>query len=226
MLKVAVIDSGINAGHSHVGEISGGISFVSETFNDLVGHGTAVAAAIRDHESRVELYAVKIFDRSFSTEIESVVKALEWCAENAMDLVNLSLGTAKTAHGKLLEEASRRVNVLVAPYEFIGLPAYPGSFPWVFGVTPDPSCPRDEYRRVPNHSYLASPLPRTIPGLASEQNFSGPSFAVANFTGLACRAMLDHNIRMADQLRSWLLTNSAKGNAQSRREESDQANER
>lgn len=204
MLKVAVVDSGINAGHSHVGEVKGGVSFVSESWVDEIGHGTAVAAAIRDHEPRIELYAAKIFDRSFATRIEAVAKALDWCADNGMDVVNLSLGTAKEAHGKLLESASRRLKILVAPREFIGLPAFPGSFPWAFGVSPDPGCERGKLGSAENGCYLASPLPRSIPGVTSSENFAGPSFAVANFTGLICRAMLDNSIGTADQLRQLL----------------------
>lgn len=204
MLKVAVVDSGINADHSHIGKVGGGISFVSEAWNDLIGHGTAVAAAIHDHEPRVELYAVKIFDRSFSTDIQAVVKALDWCVDHDMDVVNLSLATAKVSHGELLREVSQRVKILVAPCEFIGLPAFPGSFPWAFGVHGDPSCARNEVRPGPHGNYLASPLPRTLPGLAAEQNFAGSSFAVANFTGVLCRRMLDQGVTSAEALRQGL----------------------
>jgi hypothetical protein len=200
MLKVAVIDSGINASHSHVAGAAGGVSFVSENWDDLIGHGTAVAAAIRDHAPQVDLYAVKIFDRSFATEIDILVKALEWCEANDMDVVNLSVGTAKLKHGELLKDISRRLNILVAPLEFVGLPAYPGSYPWVFGISADSNCGRDEIRKDKDH-FAASPLPRTIPGLTSDQNFSGTSFAVANFTGLICSAMVTNHIRSADELR-------------------------
>jgi hypothetical protein len=202
-LRVAVVDSGINLSHSHIGNVAGGISFVSETWEDRVGHGTAVAAAIRDHEPRVDLFSVKIFERSFSTDIESVVKALEWCADHQMDVVNLSLATAKLSHAELLREPSRRIKVLVAPFEFVGLPAYPGSFPWAFGVSPDPQLRRDQIREA-NGTFFASPLPRTIPGLAPQDNFTGSSFAAANFTGLICRVMLDRDLRTVDDIRSAL----------------------
>ena len=194
MLKVAVVDSGINADHSHIGKVGGGISFVSEAWNDLIGHGTAVAAAIHDHEPRVELYAVKIFDRSFSTDIQAVVKALDWCAANDMDVVNVSLATAKASHGELLREVSQRLKILVAPCEFIGLPAFPGSFPWAFGVHGDPSCARNEIRLRADGNFLASPLPRTLPGLTTEQNFAGSSFAVGNFTGVLCHRILEEGM--------------------------------
>ncbi len=203
-MKVAVVDSGINAEHSHIGKVAGGVSFVSDDWKDFVGHGTAVAAAICSHEPRVELYAVKIFDRSFATQIVSVVKALEWCADNGMEVVNVSLATAKNDHAALLEQPSRRINILIAPSEFMGLPAYPGSFEWCFGVGSDPDCPRSEFRRTPDGTFLASPLPRELPGVQITRNFSGSSFAVANFTGLVCRLMYDHDVRTSLAVRALL----------------------
>jgi len=126
--------------------------------------------------------------------------------------VNLSLGTAKHAHGELLAEVSRSVNVLVAPYDFVGLPAFPGSFPWVFGVSPDADCARDRFC-LDGPRFLASPLPRAIPGLATSENFAGPSFAVANFTGLICRTMVRQHIRTADELHQFLLTEQTNSKA-------------
>jgi subtilisin family serine protease len=211
MLKVAVVDSGINPFHSHVGTVAGGISFVppDQTLQvqwfDKLGHGTAVAAAIREKEPAVEMYAVKIFDRSFSTEIEPVIKSLEWCIENKMDLVNLSLATVKAAHKVLLEDISRTVNILVAPFDFVGFPAYPGSFPWVFGVSPDKDCDRDVCRMRPEGHFWASPFPRSLPGLPPQNNFSGPSFAVANLSGILCRTLFQNNIRTAEELRQTFL---------------------
>jgi subtilisin family serine protease len=50
-VTVAVLDSGIHAAHPHVGGIDGGISFATsgepDDLTDRLGHGTAVAAAIR-----------------------------------------------------------------------------------------------------------------------------------------------------------------------------------
>ncbi|HEX3868507.1 MAG TPA: hypothetical protein VHV78_17205, partial [Gemmatimonadaceae bacterium] len=49
---VAVLDSGIHGDHPHVGGVQGGTSFVSSGRNtdttDRIGHGTAVAAVIRE----------------------------------------------------------------------------------------------------------------------------------------------------------------------------------
>jgi subtilisin family serine protease len=50
-MKIAIVDSGIHPGHPHVGEVAGAIEIavdgVSNDAIDRLGHGTAVAGAIR-----------------------------------------------------------------------------------------------------------------------------------------------------------------------------------
>lgn len=196
-MKVAVVDSGINAAHSHVAGVAGGVSFVGSPgpsgpeWADVLGHGTAVAGAISERAPEIELYAVRIFDRSFSTGIDRVIRALEWCEEQEMDVVNLSLATVQAAHREPLERVVTRIRTIVAPADFMGIPAWPGSLPGVIGVVPDSSLERGSCRRLAGTRFAASPFPRTLPALSPFENFSGPSFAVANFTGLLCRALLD-----------------------------------
>ena len=43
-----------------------------------------------------------------------------------------------------------------------------------------------------------------IPGVEVTHNFSGSSFAVANFTGLICRLMYNHDVRTNLAVRSLL----------------------
>ena len=75
-VRVAVIDSGVNATHPHVGEVAGGIAIDEQgveraDYLDRLGHGTAVTAAIREKAPDAELFAVKVFDRSLSTNVAS-----------------------------------------------------------------------------------------------------------------------------------------------------------
>lgn len=200
MLKVAVIDSGINAMHSHVGSVAGEVSFLESGTADVLGHGTAVAAAIRERAAEVQIYSVRIFDRSFSTDIDRVVRALIWCAENQMDVVNLSLATVKSEHRRMLEPPCRSLSLLVAPYAFMGIAAYPGSLDGVLGVSPDPGCDRASYRHIAGTHFAASPFPRSLPEISPFENFSGPSFAVANFTGQLCRLMIDLGLTDREQI--------------------------
>src|SRR5579883_1350015 len=94
-MKIAIVDSGIHPNHPHVGKVAGGVAIAGDDLTDRLGHGTAVAGAIRERNPEAELYAVKIFDRRLSTTHATLLKALNWCEENAMDLINLSVGTNK-----------------------------------------------------------------------------------------------------------------------------------
>jgi hypothetical protein len=179
-MKIAIVDSGIHAGHPHVGAIAGGVGIVGEDFVDRLGHGTAVAGAIREKAPDADLYAVKIFDRRLSADIDTMVRALEWCADHEMDVVNLSLGTANEAHRELFR--------VVGPLIVSVADMLPGSMPGAIAVAPA-DCPRDafEYR---DGVFYASPYPRPIPGVPPERNLRGPSFAVANMTGFVARALV------------------------------------
>jgi Subtilase family len=186
-MKIAIIDSGIHPGHPHVGEIAGAVEITldgeGDDAIDRLGHGTAVAGAIREKAPDAELYAVKVFDRRLTANIDVIVRALGWCRDHGMDLVNLSLGTENQAH------RDRFVRVIGDDLLVVSAAsALPGSLPMVIGVAADPDCPRDAFR-YHDGMFHASPYPRPIPGVPLHRNLQGASFAVANMTGLVARAL-------------------------------------
>lgn len=149
-MKIAIIDSGINPDHPHVGGVAGGanISNTGESgdYLDRVGHGTAVAGAIREKVPEAELYAIKVFDGSLSTNIDILIRAIEWSIAHRMDIINLSMGTANPAHRIRFEAALTREAVIVSAYEHKRTSLFPGSLDAVIGVALDWECPRDMYR--------------------------------------------------------------------------------
>ncbi len=181
-MKIAVIDSGIHAGHPHVGGVAGAVHFTADGMGedpvDRLGHGTAVAAAIREKVADAEIFSVKIFDDRLSAAIGALLHALNWCREQRMDLVNLSLGTANQEHRGALEAALRDNGVVVSAAGML-----PGTLAGAIPVEADDSCPRDRFR-FRDGVFLTSPYPRSIPGVSRERNLHGVSFAVANMTGL------------------------------------------
>jgi len=188
-MKIAIIDSGIHPGHPHVGEIAGAVEItlagVGSDSVDRLGHGTAVAGAIREKAPEAELYAVKVFDRRLSATIDVILRALEWCRDHGMDIVNLSLGSENPAH------RDRFVRVVGDDLLIVSAAnSLPGSLPGVLGVAPDPDCPRDVFR-YHDGMFYASPYPRPIPGVPVGRNLQGISFAVANMTGLTARVLKD-----------------------------------
>lgn len=199
-IRIAIIDSGVHATHPHVNGVAGGVGIRSDgglddDYVDRLGHGTAVTAAIKEKAPNAGLFAVRIFDARLSTQLSTLVRALDWAVEQRVDLINLSLGTSNAEHEAQLSGAVRRAVtagvLVVAAREDQGVRWLPGSLPGVVAVQLDWDCPRDEYRveRIDGvEVFCASGYPRTIPGVPPESNLSGISFAVANVTGLLARA--------------------------------------
>jgi subtilisin family serine protease len=196
---VAVLDSGIHAGHPHVGTVQGGESFAAASGGDCVdriGHGTAVAAAIREKSPEADLLAVKVFDRQLATNVEVLTRAIEWAADQGARIINLSLGTANAAHADRLAAAvafaAGRGALIVSARKGNQVDWFPGSLGGVAGVVADAACDRHSLEVMPGGDpipgFRASPFPRPIPGVPRERNLAGVSFAVANVTGFLARA--------------------------------------
>ena len=207
-VRVAVLDSGIQAPHPHVPSVAAGCSIVIDAseedglrvvdgeFADRIGHGTAVAGAIHEKAPDAELLAVKVFQGRLSTSAPVLARAIELAVERGANLVNLSLGTENSTHRQLLDDAVRKATaegvLLVAALDSNGEPSYPGSLAGVVSVRSDASLTRDEVRLLPDEDrvvFAAAPYPRPIPGVPRERNLFGGSFAVANVTGFLARLL-------------------------------------
>jgi hypothetical protein len=186
-MRIAVIDSGIHDGHPHVGRVAGSVHFTADGEGsdpvDRLGHGTAVAGAIREKVPAADLFAVKVFDRRLSVNIGAILRALAWCRAERMDAINLSLGTPNEEHRAPLMSAIADNGVVISAAHLL-----PGQLPGVVGVAADESCPRDSFRQH-GGLFLASPYPRPIPGVPPSRNLQGVSFAVANMTGFVARTL-------------------------------------
>lgn len=216
-VKVAIIDSGVNPAHPHVGGVAGGVRITSNeadssnAYLDYLGHGTAVAGAIHEKAPDAQLYAVKVFDRALTTNIEAIIRAINWCVEHGMDVINLSLGTVNAEHRKVIEtavaNAGERGAVLVAAREMAGKASLPGCLTSVVGVLLDWEGPRDSYSVIRSDDdpvFIASAYPRDIPGVPRERNLKGMSFAVANMSGFVARAREFAPNASVDQLKKLL----------------------
>lgn len=217
-VTIAVVDSGIHAAHPHIGSISTGIAFdadagVQQDVTDRLGHGTAVAAAIREKAPEAALVPVKVFDRTLATTARALAAAIEWAAAQGVALINLSLGTATADHRAVLEQAVERASnhraivVSAAPQE--AMTFLPGALPGVVAVEADWMSARDVIfvRRGDAGQLIlrASGFPRPIPGVPVDRNFRGASFAVANATGFIALAIDGTSVRSIADVERCLL---------------------
>ncbi|MDO8678887.1 MAG: S8 family serine peptidase [Acidobacteriota bacterium] len=177
-VRVAIIDSGVHASHPHVNGVAGGVGIDSEghehdDYVDRLGHGTAVAAVIREKAPDAQILAVKVFDRELAATGVALVAACEWALREGAHLVNLSLGTLNTDHEPALADVVRKLRaagaIVIAAGPENGAPAFaaegrygevspklagirasgggrwlPGSLPGVWSVSLDWSIPREE----------------------------------------------------------------------------------
>ena len=200
-IRVAVIDSGVNPRHPHIRSIAGGVCIGDEgtpqegSYVDMLGHGTAVTAAIQEKAPGAAYFAVKLFRDGLRTSADHLLAAIGWAIDNGMDVVNLSLGTRNADHRARFEEIVKRAVragvTLVSARQTGDQFCLPGSLPGVISVGLDWDCPRGAYwclHAGRDPVFYASGYPRALEGMPRERNLHGISFAVANMTGVVARA--------------------------------------
>lgn len=196
-VDVAMIDSGVNPWHSHVGQLRGGLGFVHDSdgrvvpdtdFRDEIGHGTAIAGIIRAGAPRAGLYAMKIFRRELRASVSVLAAALSWAVRGDLKVIHLSLGTRREeARGVLMDlcgKAHEKGLIIVAAAPSLKERVYPATFETVLGVTWDRQCRASDLVYFPGSPVElgACGHPRALPGMDQERNFSGSSFAAAHVT--------------------------------------------
>ncbi|MBM7855196.1 subtilisin [Desulfohalotomaculum tongense] len=214
-IKVAVIDSGVDLDHPDLrGNIKGGVNILepAEKPDDDNGHGTHVAGTIAAEDNNkgvigaaptVNLYAVKVLDRSGEGSLVDIIKGLEWCINNGMQVVNLSVGTDtdKLSLRKAVQKAAERGVILVAAAGNDGTNNsvdYPGAYPEVIAVGAI-----DKRGRISSFSSRGPEVTVVAPGSEvystfihqSYQRQSGTSMAAPHVTGLIS-LMLELNPRL------------------------------
>jgi Subtilase family len=183
--RIGVLDSGVCRTHPHVGRVVEGITIATDGtlpgYEDTLGHGTAVASVIHYLNPDADLVAVKIFDGKLATSLPIVIRAIDWCLEHDVQVINLSLGTLNPEYRSAFEDVVARSQavgaLIVSALEVNGEAALPGSLPGVIGVVAGEGYGFCE--RFGKTAYIAPPFPRDIPGVPRERNLKGVSFAVA-----------------------------------------------
>ena len=208
VIKVAIIDSGMACFHPNVGTIAGGVSIeicengeevLSDDYYDCAGHGTACAGIIRKKAPDAALYSVRIFDASLMADGRALIAAIQWCIDNEMDVVNLSLGTTDVTFKESLQKVCRKAVdagvILVAAESNEGSESYPAVFPEVIGVTGGAIYELDGfyYRKDQRIECVARGDEQRVCWLNGKHIMTGGnSFAAPHITGIVAQLVKQH----------------------------------
>lgn len=146
-VKIAIIDSGINRKLAEkincideriVDENNACREDDSEALATDYLHGTICSLIIQKYCPECVFSSIRILDQHGKGDIEKIEPALEWCIQNDIKIVNLSLGTT---HFKEKEKLKQLINkyvyqglIIVAAVSNIGYFTFPASFTNVIGV--------------------------------------------------------------------------------------------
>ncbi|HMA33066.1 MAG TPA: S8 family serine peptidase [Chloroflexia bacterium] len=225
-VRVAVIDSGIDADHPAVdGRVAGYVAVAEgpdgHIFNtaphaDAYGHGTACAGIIRSLAPDCELYSVKVLGAGLIGRGGIFVAGLRWAVENGMQVCNLSLGTTKKDYFGLLhelaDEAAFRNVILVTAANNMPIPSFPSVYASVISVA--------AHDRTDPYLFYYNPQPPVefgAPGIdvrVAWQNggwitATGNSFAAPHITGLVTQILSKHPDLTLSQMKVILRTLAA-----------------
>ena len=117
-VKVAIIDTGIDYTHPDLdGVYAGGYDFVANDNDpkDENGHGTHCAGIVAAEDNgegvigvapKTSIYAVRALDAYGSGSVSDIVAGIDWCINNDMDVISMSLGSSSP--DSTLEDAVTR----------------------------------------------------------------------------------------------------------------------
>lgn len=147
MVTVAIIDDGIGSGLYYTNDIVNSIEITSDLivksvdrcnlFND--SHGSICAAILSKYFSKATLTSIKILNvKNHKCKKEQLIKAIEWCVDNYIQVANLSLGTIDYRDFEIIKEtinkAYNRGLIIVAACNNKDIFTFPASCSNVIGV--------------------------------------------------------------------------------------------
>ncbi len=209
-VRVAVIDSGVDASHPAVGSVAGGVAveydadsgrtrFVEGPHEDLFGHGTACAGLIRRAAPDCEIYSVRVLGARLTGRGSVFAAGLEWAIQNGMHVANLSLSTRRAAQFGMFHQIADAAYFagmsLVCAVNNVPAPSYPSQFASVISVaahTRDDPFDLD-YNPNPPVEFGAPGVDLEIPWTGGGSiRATGNSFACPHVAGLVARILSKH----------------------------------
>jgi len=197
-IKVAILDTGIKLDHPDLQDnIKGGYNAISalKSANDDNGHGTHVAGTVAAMNNnigvvgvgpKIYLYAVKVLGKNGSGWLSDLIEGLQWCIDNKMQVVNMSLGASgdnQSFHDAIIEAYNAKL-VLVAAAGNNGSSGravdYPAKYPEVIAV-----CATDQNDLLASFSSYGPEVDLAAPGVSINSTYKDGYYKVLSGTSMA-----------------------------------------
>lgn len=211
-IRIAIVDTGIDATHPAVGEVRAGVRLqrtrdgqvsIDTDYHDDFGHGTACAGIVRKRAEACELLAVKVSSGTDPISPQVLAAGIDWATEHGADVINVSAGTTGADGAVALTEPCARAAakgvVIVASESNDGQTSWPAALKGVLAVGGEATerdvyayrCDSQEPRRLAaygGYQKVAWLKPRFL-------FISGVSFAAARISAIVA-LVLEHDRRL------------------------------
>jgi subtilisin len=231
-VRVAVVDSGIDADHQAVRGVDSyvvveydldeddGYRYEERVHGDLYGHGTACAGIIRALAPEVELTSVRVLGENLKGKARCFAAGVRWAIDHGIQVVNLSLSTSNedwfSEFHELADRAQHRKTMLVSALSNEPKLSIPSEFSSVFSVasieTDDPE--RFYVNPDPPAEWGARGIDVPVAWAdGTTITATGNSFAAPHIAGLAARILGEHPGLTCWQVKTVLAELAANANA-------------
>lgn len=196
-VKVAVVDTGIDLSHPDLAaNVKGGYNAIqsAKSYNDDNGHGTHVAGTIAALNNTIgvvgagytiNLYAVKVLDRTGSGWLSDIIEGLNWCVTNGMKVASMSLGSSsdnQSFHDAVTAACNAGVTLVAAAGNSSGgAVSYPARYPEVIAVTAS-----DSQDHLAYFSSVGPEVDLIAPGVDVPSTYKGGGYKTLSGTSMAC----------------------------------------
>lgn len=211
-VRVAVIDSGIEASHPQLDDCvdvegardfsvdaDGNVVVTEGPHDDVFGHGTACAGIIHALAPEATITSVRVLGPGLRGKAAAFHAGLQWAVEEEFDVINLSLGAGKRDWALAFHEVCDRGyfanSFIVTAANNIQRTSFPSLYASVTSVAcntaTDPL--RFHFNPEPPTEFLARGIDVEVPWLNGETTVTtGNSFAAPHIAGFAALIRSKH----------------------------------
>jgi subtilisin len=228
-VRVAIVDSGIDADHPRLGgrvdaeagvaarvAADGSVVLVRGAHRDAFGHGTACAGIVHALAPDAAITSVQVLGPGLTGRAAAFLAGLEWAVDQGFDVINLSLGTTRREVALELHDLCDRAyfegTLVVTAANNVDRVSYPSLFASVVSVACNLATDPFRFHANPDPptEFLARGVDVEVAWRAGATvRATGNSFAAPHIAGLAALVRSKHPALRPFQVKTVLWATAA-----------------